>query len=95
MRYGILGTGQLTFAPPGTHGYSSGINIPMNTTLDEQELYDKLNAYRTQFQADSLTPFDIQQFIRTCQIHDVEENQKYLQYWSKIIFSPISLKELE
>jgi hypothetical protein len=67
----------------------------MNPTLAEQELYDKLNDYRAQLQADSLTPFDIQQFIRTCQIHDVEENQKYLQYWSKITFSPISLKELE
>ncbi|WP_407355684.1 hypothetical protein [Methanolobus sp. WCC5] len=49
----------------------------MNPKLAEQELYDKLNAYRTQLKADSLTPFDIQQFMRTCRIHDIEPRKIY------------------
>jgi hypothetical protein len=49
----------------------------MNPTLAEQELYDKLNDYRAQLQADSLTPFDIQQFMRTCQVHGIEPQKIY------------------
>ncbi|AFV24480.1 hypothetical protein Mpsy_2276 [Methanolobus psychrophilus R15] len=49
----------------------------MIPTQTEQELYDKLNDYRKQLQADSLTLFDIQQFMKTCQIHEVEPKEIY------------------
>jgi hypothetical protein len=49
----------------------------MSPTLAEQELYDRLNDYRTQLKADSLTPFDIQQFMKTCHIQDIEPRKIY------------------